>query len=95
MKSVRPRGITVPVVAGCMLPSTDLRPGCGGRALRYTESDLRTARAGVGIRPPAGAARTAGGATLLRWLGRPRRAPRFLLLIDGSRSMGADATLLL
>ncbi|WP_240501033.1 VWA domain-containing protein [Deinococcus sp. LM3] len=41
------------------------------------------------------AARTAGDATLLRWLGRPRRAPRFLLLIDGSRSMGADATLLL
>ncbi|GAA0510624.1 VWA domain-containing protein [Deinococcus depolymerans] len=41
------------------------------------------------------AARTAGDATLLRWLGRPRRAPRFLLVIDGSRSMGADATLLL
>ncbi|GGS27200.1 VWA domain-containing protein [Deinococcus knuensis] len=41
------------------------------------------------------AARTAGDATLLRWLGRPRRAPRFLLVIDGSRSMGTDATLLL
>ena len=41
------------------------------------------------------AARTAGDATLLRWLGRPRRAPRFLLVIDGSRSMGGDATLLL
>ncbi|PNY80907.1 vWA domain-containing protein [Deinococcus koreensis] len=41
------------------------------------------------------AARTAGDPTELRWLGRPRRAPRFLLLLDGSRSMGRDATLLL
>ncbi|THF85057.1 VWA domain-containing protein [Deinococcus sp. KSM4-11] len=41
------------------------------------------------------AARTAGDATLLKWLGRPRRAPRFLLILDGSRSMGRDATLLL
>ncbi|MFC3917753.1 VWA domain-containing protein [Deinococcus metalli] len=41
------------------------------------------------------AARTAGDPTELRWLGRPRRAPRFLLVLDGSRSMGKDATLLL
>ncbi|GGM52431.1 hypothetical protein GCM10008956_30650 [Deinococcus arenae] len=41
------------------------------------------------------AARTAGDAVHLRWLGRPRRAPRFLLVLDGSRSMGRDATLLL
>lgn len=41
------------------------------------------------------AARTAGDATTLKWLGRPRRAPRFLLVLDGSRSMGKDATLLL
>lgn len=41
------------------------------------------------------AARTAGDATVLRWLGRPRRSPRFLLVLDGSRSMGQDATLLL
>lgn len=41
------------------------------------------------------AARTAGDAALLHWLGRPRRAPRFLLVLDGSRSMGQDATLLL
>ncbi len=41
------------------------------------------------------AARTAGDPALLRWLGRPRRAPRFLLVLDGSRSMGRDATLLL
>ncbi|GGM09932.1 vWA domain-containing protein [Deinococcus aerophilus] len=41
------------------------------------------------------AARTAGDPAALRWLGRPRRAPRFLLVLDGSRSMGKDATLLL
>jgi uncharacterized protein with von Willebrand factor type A (vWA) domain len=41
------------------------------------------------------AARTAGDAVLLRWLGRPRRAPRFLLVLDGSRSMGRDGALLL
>nr|WP_221284388.1 VWA domain-containing protein [Deinococcus humi] len=41
------------------------------------------------------AARTAGDPALLRWLGRPRRAPHFLLVLDGSRSMGRDATLLL
>lgn len=41
------------------------------------------------------AARTAGDPALLRWLGRPRRSPRFLLVLDGSRSMGRDATLLL
>lgn len=41
------------------------------------------------------AARTAGDPTELKWLGRPRRAPRFLLVLDGSRSMGRDATLLL
>lgn len=33
-----------------------------------------------------------GGETLTpRWLQRPKRAPRFVLLIDGSRSMGASA----
>uniref|UniRef100_UPI0028699A00 VWA domain-containing protein n=1 Tax=Deinococcus sp. TaxID=47478 RepID=UPI0028699A00 len=41
------------------------------------------------------AARTAGDPTELKWLGRPRRSPRFLLILDGSRSMGRDATLLL
>ncbi|WP_084148023.1 vWA domain-containing protein [Deinococcus frigens] len=41
------------------------------------------------------AARTAGDPALLRWLGRPRRSPRFLLVLDGSRSMGRDAGLLL
>ncbi|TDE86357.1 VWA domain-containing protein [Deinococcus sp. S9] len=41
------------------------------------------------------AARTAGDPVRLRWLGRPRRAPRFLLVLDGSRSMGRSATLLL
>ncbi len=41
------------------------------------------------------AARTAGDPALLRWLGRPRRSPRFLLVLDGSRSMGQNATLLL
>ncbi|WP_019587268.1 vWA domain-containing protein [Deinococcus apachensis] len=41
------------------------------------------------------AAGTAGDPARLRWLGRPRRAPRFLLVLDGSRSMGKSATLLL
>ncbi|GMA14724.1 VWA domain-containing protein [Deinococcus metallilatus] len=41
------------------------------------------------------AARTAGDPIRLRWLGRPRRAPRFLLVLDGSRSMGQSAALLL
>ncbi|MEF2279045.1 VWA domain-containing protein [Deinococcus sp. YIM 134068] len=41
------------------------------------------------------AARTAGDPARLRWLGRPRCAPRFLLVLDGSRSMGRSATLLL
>lgn len=41
------------------------------------------------------AARTAGDPTRLHWLGRPRRAPRFLLVLDGSRSMGPSAALLL
>ncbi|GAA5513575.1 hypothetical protein Dcar01_02316 [Deinococcus carri] len=41
------------------------------------------------------AARTAGDPARLRWLGRPRRAPRFLLVLDGSRSMGGSANLLL
>jgi uncharacterized protein with von Willebrand factor type A (vWA) domain len=34
---------------------------------------------------------TGGEALSPRWLRRPRRAPRFVLLIDGSRSMGASA----
>jgi uncharacterized protein len=34
-----------------------------------------------------------GGETLIvRWLRRPRRAPRFVLLVDGSRSMAGSAT---
>ncbi|WP_104989732.1 VWA domain-containing protein [Deinococcus sp. NW-56] len=41
------------------------------------------------------AARTAGDPARLRWLGRPRRAPRFLLVLDGSRSMGEHAARLL
>jgi len=41
------------------------------------------------------AARTAGDPARLRWLGRPRRAPRFVLVLDGSRSMGGSAELLL
>lgn len=32
-----------------------------------------------------------GEALVVRWLRRPRRAPRFVLFIDGSRSMGAHA----
>lgn len=34
---------------------------------------------------------TGGEALAPRWLGRPRRTPRFVLLIDGSRSMGDHA----
>lgn len=41
------------------------------------------------------AARTAGDPAVLHWLGRPRRAPRFLIVLDGSRSMGQDAARLL
>lgn len=41
------------------------------------------------------ASRTAGDPVNLRWLDRPRRTPRFLIVLDGSRSMGADATRLL
>ncbi|MBB5233741.1 VWA domain-containing protein [Deinococcus budaensis] len=41
------------------------------------------------------AARTAGDPARLRWLGRPQRAPRFLLVLDGSRSMGEHAARLL
>lgn len=41
------------------------------------------------------AARTAGDPARLRWLGRPRRSPRFVLVLDGSRSMGGSAELLL
>ncbi|WP_034385732.1 VWA domain-containing protein [Deinococcus sp. YIM 77859] len=41
------------------------------------------------------AARTAGDAAVPRWLGRPRHAPRFLLVLDGSRSMGRSAAQLL
>jgi uncharacterized protein with von Willebrand factor type A (vWA) domain len=38
------------------------------------------------------AALQTGGETLSpRWLGRPRRTPRFVMLIDGSRSMSAHA----
>ena len=34
---------------------------------------------------------TGGEALTVRWLRRPRRTPRFVLLIDGSRSMGSYA----
>jgi uncharacterized protein with von Willebrand factor type A (vWA) domain len=42
----------------------------------------RTLRAGL---------QTGGEALSPRWLRRPRRAPRFVLLVDGSRSMSAHA----
>ena len=38
---------------------------------------------------------TGGEALAPRWLRRPRRTPRFVLLIDGSRSMSADARTML
>jgi len=54
------------------------RPAIQGRRF-----DLRrTLRAGL---------QTGGEALSPRWLRRPRRAPRFVLLVDGSRSMSAHA----
>ena len=56
-------------------------------AARGQRFDLRrTLRAGV---------QTGGEAPTVRWLRRPRRTPRIVLLLDGSRSMGAyvDAAL--
>jgi uncharacterized protein with von Willebrand factor type A (vWA) domain len=54
------------------------RPASQGRRF-----DLRrTLRAGL---------QTGGETVSLRWLRRPRRAPRFVLLVDGSRSMSANA----
>ena len=54
------------------------RPATQGRRF-----DLRrTLRAGL---------QTGGEALSPRWLCRPRRAPRFVLLVDGSRSMSAHA----
>ena len=54
------------------------RPASRGRRF-----DLRrTLRAGL---------QTGGEALSPRWLRRPRRAPRFVLLVDGSRSMSAYA----
>jgi uncharacterized protein with von Willebrand factor type A (vWA) domain len=54
------------------------RPATQGRRF-----DLRrTLRAGL---------QTGGEALSPRWLRRPRRAPRFVLLVDGSRSMSAHA----
>ena len=54
------------------------RPASRGRRF-----DLRrTLRAGL---------QTGGEALSPRWLRRPRRAPRFVLLVDGSRSMSAHA----
>ncbi len=41
------------------------------------------------------AARTGGDPARLRWLGRPRTQARVLIVLDGSRSMGRDAALLL
>ncbi|KQQ97798.1 VWA domain-containing protein [Deinococcus sp. Leaf326] len=41
------------------------------------------------------AARTGGDPARLRWLGRPRTRARVLIVLDGSRSMGRDAALLL
>ena len=52
-------------------------------AIRGRRFDLRrTLRAGL---------QTGGEALSPRWLRRPRRAPRFVLLVDGSRSMSAHA----
>jgi hypothetical protein len=58
------------------------RPASRGRRF-----DLRrTLRAGL---------QTGGEALSPRWLRRPRRTPRFVLLVDGSRSMSADARIAL
>ena len=55
----------------------------GGRRVRGRRFDFRrTLRASL---------QTGGEALAPRWLRRPRRAPRFVLLIDGSRSMSAYA----
>ena len=65
--------------AGC----TSACRAAGGRRARGRRFDLRrTLRAGL----------QTGGETLSpRWLRRPRRAPRIVLLVDGSRSMSAYA----
>jgi uncharacterized protein len=52
------------------------RPASKGRRFDFR----RTLRASL---------QTGGEALAPRWLGRPRRAPRFVVLIDGSRSMSA------
>jgi uncharacterized protein with von Willebrand factor type A (vWA) domain len=54
------------------------RPASRGRRFDFR----RTLRAGL---------QTGGEALSPRWLRRPRRAPRIVLLVDGSRSMSADA----
>ena len=54
------------------------RPARQGRRFDFR----RTLRAGL---------QTGGEALSPRWLRRPRRAPRFVLLVDGSRSMSAHA----
>lgn len=38
---------------------------------------------------------TGGEALVVRWLRRPKRAPRFVVLVDGSRSMAESATIAL
>ena len=65
--------------AGCTLGCRGAgRPGTRGRRF-----DLRrTLRAGL---------QTGGEALSPRWLRRPRRTPRFVVLVDGSRSMSAYA----
>ena len=54
------------------------RPGSRGRRFDFR----RTLRAGL---------QTGGEMLSPRWLRRPRRAPRIVLLVDGSRSMSAYA----
>lgn len=69
------------------------------RALRLGHSRRKVPRpygSKLDIRRTLHAARrTAGDPADLRWLGRPTRSPRFLIVLDGSRSMGQDSTRLL
>lgn len=75
-------------VAGRLVRAVPLGPSRRLRAqARGTRLEVRgTLRA---------AARMGGEATRLYWRGRPRRAPRFLVVLDGSRSMGEAAGRLL
>ncbi len=75
-------------VAGRLVRAVPLGPSRRLRAqARGTRLEVRgTLRA---------AARMGGEATRLYWRGRPRRDPRFLVVLDGSRSMGEAAGRLL